>query len=49
MSVKELLRSHTSVRKYTGEEIPRETVIDLIQTAQMAASSHFVQAYSVFG
>ncbi len=47
MSVKELLRSHTSVRKYTGEEIPRETVIDLIQTAQMAASSHFVQAYSV--
>lgn len=47
MSVKELLRSHSSVRKYTGEEIPRETVIELIQTAQMAASSHFVQAYSV--
>lgn len=35
MSVKDLLRDHTSVRKYTGEEIPRETVIDLIQTAQM--------------
>lgn len=47
MSVKELLRSHTSVRKYTGEEISKETVIDLIETAQMAASSHFVQAYSV--
>ncbi|MER2191732.1 MAG: NADPH-dependent oxidoreductase [Solibacillus sp.] len=47
MTTKELLRSHTSVRKYTGEEIPRETVIDLIETAQMAASSHFVQAYSV--
>lgn len=47
MSVKELLRSHTSVRKYTGEEIPKEIVVDLIQTAQMAASSHFVQAYSV--
>ena len=43
----ELLRSHSSVRKYTGEEIPRETVIELIETAQMAASSHFVQAYSV--
>lgn len=46
-TTKELLRSHSSVRKYTGEEISRETVIDLIETAQMAASSHFVQAYSV--
>ncbi|WP_332647756.1 oxygen-insensitive NADPH nitroreductase [Lysinibacillus sp. 54212] len=44
---RELLRSHSSVRKYTGEKIPRETVLDLIETAQMAASSHFVQAYSV--
>lgn len=47
METRELLRSHSSVRKYTGEEISRETVIDLIETAQMAASSHFVQAYSV--
>lgn len=47
MSVKDLLRSHTSVRKYTGEIIPKEKVEDLIVTAQMAASSHFVQAYSV--
>jgi len=47
MSAKGLLRSHTSVRKYTGEAISKETVVDLIQTAQMAASSHFVQAYSV--
>lgn len=47
MNTKDLLRSHTSVRKYTGEEISKETVIDLIETAQMAASSHFVQAYSV--
>ena len=47
MMTRELLRSHSSVRKYTGETISRETVIDLIETAQMAASSHFVQAYSV--
>ena len=47
METRELLRSHSSVRKYTGEEISKETVIDLIETAQMAASSHFVQAYSV--
>lgn len=47
MDTKQLLRSHTSVRKYTGEQLSRETVVDLIETAQMAASSHFVQAYSV--
>ncbi len=47
LMVKELLRSHTSVRKYTGEKISKETVQDLIETAQMAATSHFVQAYSV--
>ena len=47
METRELLRSHSSVRKYTGEQISKETVIDLIETAQMAASSHFVQAYSV--
>ena len=47
MSVKDLLRSHSSVRKYTGEQLSKDTVIDLIETAQMAASSHFVQAYSV--
>lgn len=43
----QLLRSHSSVRKYTGEQISREKVVELIETAQMAASSHFVQAYSV--
>ncbi|MEG0385909.1 oxygen-insensitive NADPH nitroreductase [Solibacillus cecembensis] len=47
MQTRELLRSHSSVRKYSGEQIPKETIIDLIETAQMAASSHFVQAYSV--
>lgn len=47
MSVKEVLRSHSSVRKYTGEQIPKEKVIELVKTAQMAASSHFVQAYSL--
>ena len=47
MTTRQLLRNHSSVRKYTGEMIPRETAIDLIETAQMAASSHFVQAYSV--
>lgn len=47
MTTRQLLRNHSSVRKYSGEIIPRETIIDLVETAQMAASSHFVQAYSV--
>lgn len=47
METRKLLRSHSSVRKYTGEVITKEIVVDLIETAQMAASSHFVQAYSV--
>lgn len=45
--VKELLRAHASVRKYKDYKLPREEVVELIETAQHAASSHFVQAYSV--
>lgn len=45
--VKALLRSHSSVRIYDGQPITRDIVEDLIETAQMAATSHFVQAYSV--
>lgn len=45
--VKELLRSHSSVRIYDGQPISKEVIEDLIATAQMAATSHFVQAYSV--
>lgn len=45
--VQQQLRNHTSVRKYTGEEIPKEKVYEMLETAQMAATSHFVQAYSV--
>lgn len=45
--VKELLRGHASVRKYKDYKLSREEVAELIETAQHAASSHFVQAYSV--
>lgn len=45
--VKELLRNHASVRIYDGQPIAKDIVVDLIETAQMAATSHFVQAYSV--
>lgn len=43
----ELLKSHTSVRSYTEEELSKEVLQNLISAGQHAASSHFVQAYSV--
>lgn len=43
----ELLKSHTSVRKYTDEPIPKEKLYEMLEAAQYASSSHFVQAYSV--
>lgn len=43
----ELLKSHTSVRSYTEEQLSKEVLQNLISAGQHAASSHFVQAYSV--
>ncbi len=43
----DLLMSHTSVRKYKDVPIPRETVEELVLAGQHAASSHFVQSYSI--
>ena len=45
--VQELLRKHSSVRKYKDYMLTKEEVSELVETAQHAASSHFVQAYSV--
>ncbi|GGA44982.1 oxygen-insensitive NADPH nitroreductase [Psychrobacillus lasiicapitis] len=45
--VEKLLRSHSSVRKYKDYTLTKEEVIALVETAQHAASSHFVQAYSI--
>ncbi|EEM17858.1 MULTISPECIES: oxygen-insensitive NADPH nitroreductase [Bacillus] len=41
------MEQHTSVRKYKQEPIPKNIVERMVQAAQYAASSHFVQAYSV--
>ncbi|MFP5105657.1 NADPH-dependent oxidoreductase [Neobacillus sp. C211] len=43
----ELLRSHTSIRDYKKEGLPFGVLEKLLVSAQHAASSHFVQAYSV--
>lgn len=45
--VQELLRKHSSVRKYKDYTLTKEEISELVETAQHAASSHFVQAYSV--
>ena len=45
--VENLLKSHASVRKYKYIQLTKEEVSNLIEVAQHAASSHFVQAYSV--
>lgn len=43
----ELMKSHASVRDYKEEQLTGEEVSELIHAAQHAATSHFVQAYSV--
>lgn len=45
--VLELMKSHASVRHYDGKPFTRDQVSELVEAAQMAATSHFVQAYSV--
>lgn len=43
----DLLKRHTSVRRYTAEPIPDATLSEILEAGQHASSSHFVQAYSV--
>lgn len=43
----QLLTSHASVRKYKDIPIPTKEVHEIVRIGQHAASSHFVQAYSV--
>jgi len=41
------MKSHTTVRKYTDEVISDDVFHELVEAAQHAASSNFVQAYSI--
>lgn len=43
----DLLKKHTSVRRYKDEPISKKVIEELVLAGQHAASSHFVQAYSV--
>jgi hypothetical protein len=46
-AVLRLQASHRSIRRYTGEPIPEALLAELIRAGQGAASSSFIQAYSV--
>jgi nitroreductase len=43
----DLMKSHRSIRKFTGREVDDQTLKTIIAAAQCAATSHFVQAYTV--
>ncbi|RTE65982.1 oxygen-insensitive NADPH nitroreductase [Amphritea opalescens] len=46
-AVIELLNSHRSIRKFTDQPIPQETLNTLVQAGQAAATSSFIQACTV--
>jgi len=43
----DLLQSHRSIRKFTDQQVPQETLEALIRTGQAAATSSFIQATTV--
>ena len=43
----DLMTSHRSIRKFSDRGVADETLIKIIAAAQCAATSHFVQAYTV--
>ena len=43
----DLLKSHRSIRKFTDRQVDDQTLTSIIAAAQCAATSHFVQAYTV--
>lgn len=42
-----LLKGHQSIRKFKEEQIPKEWLEEIIDAAQMASTSSFLQAYSI--
>jgi FMN reductase (NADPH) len=43
----DLMNAHRSIRKFTDREVNDRTLATIIAAAQCAATSHFVQAYTV--
>ncbi len=40
------MRAHRSIRKFTGETVPREHILEALQAGQAAATSSAVKSYS---
>lgn len=45
----ETLLNHRSVRKFTEQELSKEQVQTIVEAAQSASTSSFIQAYSIIG
>ena len=43
----DLMKAHRSIRKFTDREVDEETLRAVVAAAQCAATSHFIQAYTV--
>jgi len=43
----DLMKAHRSIRKFTEQDVDDQTLAEIIGAAQCAATSHFVQAYTV--
>lgn len=44
-----LLQNHVSIRNFKDEELTEEQIKTIVKSAQMAATSSFMQAYSIIG
>ncbi|MCL7749615.1 oxygen-insensitive NADPH nitroreductase [Halalkalibacter alkaliphilus] len=45
----ETILSHRSVRKFTNQALTKEQIDTIVHSAQMAATSNYIQAYSIIG
>jgi FMN reductase (NADPH) len=45
----ETLLNHRSIRKFKDEKISEEQITQIVQAAQMASTSSYIQAYSIIG
>ena len=43
----DLMSAHRSIRKFTDREVDDHTLTAIIAAAQCAATSHFIQAYTI--
>lgn len=46
-SVLKLLKSHTSVRNFTEQQVDDQLLNDIVQSSQYASTSSHIQAYTI--